>query len=121
MDEVGDVRNAISRSRFSGPTENRRRRCDDDYDHSYRESDDALAAASVVERAFKRIDEARLVTLLRADGDSVVSLVSAVEDLVVGHVMFSRIAAPFRALALGLRCQGLSTEQTRAAIDWNGC
>jgi putative acetyltransferase len=62
--------------------------------------DDEPAVATVVEQAFQQTNEARLVAQLRADGDAVVSLVAVVGDMVVGHVMLSRMVAPFRALGL---------------------
>lgn len=55
----------------------------------------------VVARAFGREDEARLVDRLRADGDVMLSLVAEDDHGgVVGHVLLSRLSAPFRALAL---------------------
>jgi putative acetyltransferase len=61
-----------------------------------------LAAIRIVEEvAFGRSDEARLIDDLRAAGDSVFSLVAVDGDTVVGHVLFSRMKAPFPALALG--------------------
>jgi putative acetyltransferase len=62
--------------------------------------DDEAAITAVVEQAFGRSDEARLVARLRSDGDAVISLVAVVGNLVAGHVMFSCIVAPFRALGL---------------------
>jgi putative acetyltransferase len=62
--------------------------------------DDEPVVVTVIEQAFKQADEARLVGHLRADGDAVISLVAVVGDVVVGHVMFSRMVAPFRALGL---------------------
>ncbi len=44
--------------------------------------------------------EAGLVDRLRNDGDAVVSLVALEGETLVGHVMFSRMAAPFPALGL---------------------
>lgn len=61
---------------------------------------DEPAIATVVERAFERPDEARVVRQLQADGDAVISLVAVVESAIVGHVMLSRMGAPFRALGL---------------------
>ena len=60
---------------------------------------DHAAIRAVVTAAFGRADEADLVDALRANGDSVLSLV-AEEDRIIGHVLFSRMAAPFRALGL---------------------
>jgi putative acetyltransferase len=50
--------------------------------------------------AFPAPGEARLVDRLRADGDLVLSLVAVVGETIVGHVAFSRMQAPFRALGL---------------------
>jgi len=61
-----------------------------------------IAAIRIVEEvAFGRRDEARLVNDLRAEGDAVFSLVAVQEGIVAGHAMFSRMTAPFPALALG--------------------
>jgi putative acetyltransferase len=61
--------------------------------------DGAIRAVTVA--AFDRPDEARLVDRLRCDGDAVLSLVAIDGDKIVGHVLFSRVTAPFRALGLG--------------------
>ena len=45
--------------------------------------------------------EADLVDRLRKDGDAVISLVAIEGRVLSGHVMFSKMAAPFRALGLG--------------------
>lgn len=50
--------------------------------------------------AFPTEAEANLVDRLRDDGDAVTSLVCCEKDRVIGHVLFSRMRAPFRALAL---------------------
>lgn len=50
--------------------------------------------------SFPTAAEAELVERLRADGDAVLSLVAIDGDAVVGHVMLSRMTAPFAALAL---------------------
>jgi putative acetyltransferase len=66
------------------------------------EAPDDVAAIRVVEEiAFGRWVEAQLVDDLRAAGDSVFSLVAVAADTVVGHALFSRMKAPFPALALG--------------------
>jgi putative acetyltransferase len=63
--------------------------------------EDHRAIRKVVIEAFGRADEADLVDALRADGDAVLSLVAAEESGIAGHVLFSRMTAPFRALGLG--------------------
>jgi putative acetyltransferase len=61
-----------------------------------------FAAIRIVEEvAFGQSAEAQLVEDLRAAGDSVFSLVAVDDGTVVGHVLFSRMIAPFPALALG--------------------
>lgn len=62
---------------------------------------DAEAAADVICAAFGRTDEARLVETLRQDGDAEIALVAVDDGQIAGHVMFSRMTAPFPALALG--------------------
>jgi putative acetyltransferase len=63
--------------------------------------DDVAAIRMVQEVAFGQPAEAQLVDDLRAAGDSVFSLVAVDDRLVAGHVLFSRMKAPFPALALG--------------------
>jgi putative acetyltransferase len=66
------------------------------------EAPDDVAAIRIVEEiAFGRSVEAQLVDDLRAAGDSVFSLVAVDDETVVGHALFSRMKAPFPALALG--------------------
>jgi putative acetyltransferase len=55
----------------------------------------------VEEAAFLQSAEADLVDDLRAAGDSVFSLIAVEGETVTGHAMFSRLQAPFPALALG--------------------
>lgn len=50
--------------------------------------------------AFPTSAESELVEQLRKDGDDVISLVALKESSIVGHVMFSRMSAPFKALGL---------------------
>lgn len=61
---------------------------------------DIPAIRTIVEEAFLQSAEARLVDRLRADGESVISTVAVDAGHVVGHIMFSRMTAPFRALGL---------------------
>jgi putative acetyltransferase len=55
----------------------------------------------LVAAAFQRQDEAVLIDRLRSDSGCVISLVAVEGDEIVGHVLFSRMTAPFRALGLG--------------------
>jgi putative acetyltransferase len=64
------------------------------------ELSDVRAVGDVIRAAFGRGAEAALVDRLRADGDSVISLVAVDRDRVVGHVMLSKMTAPLRALGL---------------------
>lgn len=61
---------------------------------------DIAAIRALVEAAFGRVEEAALVDRLREDGDSALSLVAVDGAEVVGHVLFSRMAAPFPCLGL---------------------
>jgi len=54
----------------------------------------------VEEDAFPGPDEAKLVDQLRMDGDLRLSLVALEGDRIVGHIAFSVMRAPFRALGL---------------------
>ena len=54
----------------------------------------------VVTAAFDQALEADLVDRLRADGDSVISLVAIEDAELAGHVMLSKMSAPFPALGL---------------------
>lgn len=49
---------------------------------------------------FPSAAEADLVEALHADGDVVLSLVATMNKMVVGHVLFSRMVSPQRALGL---------------------
>jgi putative acetyltransferase len=64
-------------------------------------SSDVAAIHAVVEAAFARSAEAVLVDALREAGDLTLSLVALDGDDIVGHVAFSKMNAPFRALGLG--------------------
>ena len=75
-------------------------------------------------RAFPGSGEADLVDQLRRDGDAVISLVAATDAGIVGHIMFSRMCAPFRALGLGpvavlpkWRRKGIAARIIRAGIS----
>lgn len=63
--------------------------------------DDIAAIRAVVSAAFPGPAEASLVDRLREDGDLTYSIVAAEGAEVVGHVAYSPMTAPFRALGLG--------------------
>jgi putative acetyltransferase len=84
---------------------------------------DVVAIRIVEEIAFGRRDEARLVDDLRAAGDAVFSLVAVDDGIVAGHAIFSRLQAPFPALALGpvavlpeYRRRGIASQLIREGI-----
>lgn len=61
---------------------------------------DWKAVYQAVASAFGQVAEAELITKLRAAGDGVIALVAEEDGQIVGHVLLSRMGAPFRALAL---------------------
>jgi putative acetyltransferase len=61
---------------------------------------DWKAIFQVVSSAFGQPAEAELVEKLREDSSSVVSLVAEEDGEIIGHVLLSRMHAPFPALAL---------------------
>lgn len=61
---------------------------------------DRLAIAALHDAAFNGPVEGRLVGALRDCGASEISLVACEGETIVGHVLLSRLDAPFRALAL---------------------
>lgn len=65
-------------------------------------------------QAFPSSAEADLVERLRDDGDLSIALVAAQSDRVIGHVAFSRMAAPFKAL--GLAPLAVDADQRRQGI-----
>jgi putative acetyltransferase len=61
---------------------------------------DHLAIRQLHQAAFGRDVEADLVEALRREASAVLSLVAEEEGQILGHVMFSRMRAPFRGLGL---------------------
>lgn len=61
---------------------------------------DMDAVRRVVVAAFGQAAEADLVEALRESGDAVISLVAEDDGEIVGHIMFSRLQAPDRCIAL---------------------
>jgi putative acetyltransferase len=64
-------------------------------------SDDHEAVRLLHLASFPGPGEADLVDRLRGDGDAVISLVAIEGRVLSGHVVLSKMAAPFRALGLG--------------------
>ena len=67
----------------------------------------------VVEAAFAREDEARLVDRLHAEGDAAISLVAEIDGEIAGHVLFSPMRSPQGAL-------GLAPVSVRPDLHGNG-
>lgn len=61
---------------------------------------DHAAIRAVVTAAFKQADEAALVDQLRADGDALIELVAEDDAEIVGHILFSPMAAAVKTAAL---------------------
>lgn len=56
---------------------------------------------NVTAAAFSTNMEARLVDILRADGDLCISLIAESDGEIIGHIALSPMQAPVRALGLG--------------------
>jgi putative acetyltransferase len=87
-------------------------------------SGDADAVSRVIDAAFGGPAESRLVRRLHQDGDTVISLVAEVAGAILGHVLLSRMEAPFAALALapvsvapGKQGAGVGSALIREALD----
>ena len=85
---------------------------------------DRSAVFKLVSAAFGQADEARLVQDLHRAGDGAIALVAEGDGAVLGHVLLSRMDAPFRALALAplsvapaRQGQGIGASLVRAAIE----
>ncbi len=61
---------------------------------------DIPAIRALSETAFGQPEEARLVDMLREDGDAAISLVAELDGAIIGHVLFSPMAALVRTLGL---------------------
>jgi putative acetyltransferase len=86
--------------------------------------DDGAAIRELVTRAFGREEEAALVDDLVRYGDAEIALVMEAQGVLVGHVLLSRMTAPFRALALAPvsvapphQSRGVGSALIREAID----
>lgn len=84
---------------------------------------DITAVQAVETAAFGQKDEADLVDGLRASGDAVISLVVEEAGEIVGHILFSKLEAPDRCLALApvavmpdLQREGIGARLIRAGL-----
>jgi putative acetyltransferase len=68
----------------------------------YARAGDHPGIAAAVTAAFGREDEAQLVARLRADGDVMFELVAVADDVVEGHILFSRLWADHPGLFAAL-------------------
>lgn len=89
--------------------------------------EDREAIRALVQGAFGGTAEADLVDGLRDDEDAVISLVAEEDDRIIGHVMFSRMTAPFPALGLapvavlqGREGSGVGSALIRAGLEMAG-
>jgi putative acetyltransferase len=86
---------------------------------------DRKAIFDVVSCAFAQLAEAQLIEKLRDGGDVVISLVAEEDGQVVGHVLLSRMDAPFPALALApvsviptRQRSGIGSALIERAVHW---
>lgn len=78
---------------------------------------DQPAIAAVVEAAFERADEARIVERLRAAEDAMFELVAEADGgEIVGHIMFSRLWADRDDLYAALAPLAVRPDQQRAGV-----
>ena len=84
---------------------------------------DEARIRAVLESAFPGPGEADLVERLRVDGDAAISMVAADGSDIVGHLMLSRMRAPFPALGLApvavrpdRQRRGIGSRLVRAAL-----
>ncbi|HEX8366640.1 MAG TPA: N-acetyltransferase [Allosphingosinicella sp.] len=75
---------------------------------------DRHSVRGVIAAAFGSGAEADLVERLHGDGDAEIALVAEEQGRIVGHILFSRMAAPFRAL--GLAPVAVAPERQRRGI-----
>jgi putative acetyltransferase len=87
-------------------------------------ADDRAAIWRIHAAAFSSRAEADLVDRLRADGDLVLSFVGIEGGQLVGHVAFSKMQAPFRALGMApvaveasFRRQGIAARLIEAGLS----
>ncbi len=90
--------------------------------------DDITAIRSLVAAAFAQAAEADLVDALRQSGDAVISLLAEDDGGIVGHVLFSKLQAPERAIALApvsvtpdRQNKGIGSELIRAGLARASC
>lgn len=84
---------------------------------------DESAVRQVIVAAFDQTAEADLVDALRETGDAVISLVAEDDDGIVGHILFSKLQAPDRCIALapvsvspGRQNQGVGSKLIRDGL-----
>ncbi|HEY1928944.1 MAG TPA: N-acetyltransferase [Caulobacteraceae bacterium] len=86
--------------------------------------EDAPAIRNLVAAAFGRVAESVLVDSIVRDRDAEIALVVEAQGVLVGHLLLSRMTAPFRALALAPlsvaprhQSHGIGSALVREAIE----
>ena len=86
--------------------------------------DDIEAIFEIEASAFETDMEARLVDILRSDGDLTVSLVAEKDGEIIGHIALSPMEAPVRTMGLGpvavrpdLQRKGIGSKLIREALN----
>jgi putative acetyltransferase len=90
----------------------------------HEKASDRAVVHALVQAAFGRSDEADLVDRLREAGSVVLSLVALDDNVIVGHILLTRMDAPFTALALAPLAvrpdhqrTGIGSRLVHAALD----
>lgn len=78
--------------------------------------DDADAITALNDVAFGGPDEARIITQLAADGDSLYSLVAHDDRTILGHIQFFRILVDGQDVAAGLGPMSVVPERQKSGI-----
>ena len=79
-------------------------------------AEDADAIIALNDTAFGTPDEAKIVTQLLADGDSLASLIAHNDREILGHIQFFRILVDGKDIAAGLGPMSVAPERQKSGI-----